>query len=48
MMCDMLVGLAKLQDAASVAEASALLSSREKLAVLGTRLGVERLEQLRV
>jgi membrane glycosyltransferase len=45
---DLLIGLAKLQDAESLQEASALLSSREKLAVLGTRTGVERLCQLRV
>jgi membrane glycosyltransferase len=44
---DLLVGLAKLQDAESLQEAAALLSSREKLAVLGTRAGVEWLCQLR-
>jgi len=43
---DLLIGLAKLQDAESLQEASALLSSREKLAVLGTRTGMERLCQL--
>jgi membrane glycosyltransferase len=43
---DLLVGMAKLQDAASLEEASALLSSREQLAVLGTRAGIERLMQL--
>jgi membrane glycosyltransferase len=44
---DLLVGLAKLQDAESVQEAVAVLASREKLAVLGTRAGIERLCQLR-
>jgi len=43
----LLVGLAKLRDAESLQEAAALLSSREKMAVLGTRTGVERLCQLR-
>jgi membrane glycosyltransferase len=43
---DLLVGLAKLRDAESLEEASALLSSREKLAVLGTWTGMERLGQL--
>ncbi len=45
---DLLVGLAKLDDAESVEEATALLSSREKLAVLGHRAGFERLVQLPV
>jgi membrane glycosyltransferase len=43
---DLLLGLAKLEDADSLEEASALLSNREKLAVLGTRIGFERLSQL--
>jgi membrane glycosyltransferase len=43
---DLLLGLAKLDDADSVEEAAALLSSREKLAVLGNRAGIERLCQL--
>ena len=45
---DLLVGLAKLDDADSLEEASELLSSREKLAVLGNRTGFERLCQLMV
>src|SRR5215813_1449326 len=43
---DLLVGLAKLDDADSLAEAAALLSDREKLAILGNRTGFERLCQL--
>ena len=43
---DLLLGLAKLNDARSLEEASSLLSGREKLAVLGNRAGVERLSQL--
>jgi membrane glycosyltransferase len=43
---DLLVGLAKLDDAESVEEATTLLSSREKLAVLGHRAGFGRLVQL--
>jgi membrane glycosyltransferase len=43
---DVLLGLAKLDDADSLKEASSLLSSREKLAVLGHRAGFERLCQL--
>jgi membrane glycosyltransferase len=43
---DLLLGLAKLNDADSIEEACALLSSREKLAVLGDRAGIERLRQL--
>jgi len=43
---DLLLGLAKLDDADSLAEASTLLSDREKLAVLGNRTGFERLCQL--
>jgi membrane glycosyltransferase len=43
---DLLVGLAKLDDADSVEEAAALLSGREKLMVLGHRVGFERLVQL--
>jgi membrane glycosyltransferase len=43
---DLLLGLAKLDDADSLEEASALLSDREKLAVLGNRTGFERLCQL--
>jgi membrane glycosyltransferase len=43
---DLLLGLAKLDDADSLEEASALLSNREKLAVLGNRRGFERLCQL--
>jgi membrane glycosyltransferase len=42
---DLLLGLAKLDDAESLEEASALLSKREKLAVLGNRAGFERLCQ---
>jgi membrane glycosyltransferase len=45
---DLLLGLAKLDDADSLEEASALLSNREKLAVLGNRTGFERLCQLMV
>jgi membrane glycosyltransferase len=45
---DLLLGLAKLDDADSLEEASALLSNREKLAVLGSRTGFERLCQLMV
>jgi membrane glycosyltransferase len=43
---DRLLGLAKLNEADSLEEASALLSSREKLAILGDRAGIERLNQL--
>lgn len=43
---DLLLGLAKLDDADSLEEASALLSGREKLAILGNRPGFERLCQL--
>jgi len=43
---DLLLGLAKLNDARKLEEASSLLSGREKLAVLGSRAGVERLSQL--
>jgi membrane glycosyltransferase len=43
---DVLLGLAKLDDADSLEEASALLSAREKLAVLGNRAGFERFCQL--
>jgi membrane glycosyltransferase len=43
---DVLLGLAKLDDADSIEEAAALLSEREKLAVLGHRAGFERLCQL--
>ena len=43
---DLLLGLAKLDDAASLEEAAALLSNREKLAILGNRMGFERLCQL--
>jgi membrane glycosyltransferase len=39
---DLLLGLAKLDDAGSLEEAAALLSHREKLAVLGNRTGFER------
>jgi membrane glycosyltransferase len=42
---DLLLGLAKLDDAETLEEASSLLSTREKLAVLGHRAGVERLCQ---
>jgi membrane glycosyltransferase len=45
---DLLLGLAKLDDADSLEEASALLSNREKLAILGNRTGFERLCQLTV
>jgi membrane glycosyltransferase len=45
---DVLLGLAKLDDAESLEEASALLSSREKLAVLGNRTGFERLCRLMI
>jgi membrane glycosyltransferase len=43
---DWLLGLAKLSEAESLEEASALLSGREKLAVLGHRAGIARLSQL--
>jgi membrane glycosyltransferase len=43
---DLLLGLAKLDDADNLEEASTLLSNREKLAVLGNRTGFERLCQL--
>lgn len=43
---DLLVGLAKLDDADSLEEAAAWLSDREKLAVLGDRTGFERFCQL--
>jgi membrane glycosyltransferase len=43
---DLLLGLAKLDDADSLEEASVLLSDREKLAVLGNRTGFERFCQL--
>jgi membrane glycosyltransferase len=43
---DLLLGLAKLDDADTLEEASTLLSKREKLAVLGSRTGFERLCQL--
>jgi membrane glycosyltransferase len=43
---DLLTGLAKLQDADSVEEASSMLSNREKLMVLGDDAGVGRLHQL--
>jgi membrane glycosyltransferase len=45
---DLLLGLAKLDDADNLKEAAALLSNREKLAVLGNRTGFERLCQLMV
>ncbi len=38
---DLLTGLAKLEDAESVAEASAMLTNREKLMVLSDGKGVE-------
>jgi membrane glycosyltransferase len=43
---ELLLGLVKLDDADSLEEAAALLSAREKLAILGNRLGFERLCQL--
>jgi membrane glycosyltransferase len=43
---DLLLGLAKLHDAASPEEASTLLSNPEKLAVLGNRAGLGRLSEL--
>jgi len=43
---DLLLGLAKMNDASSLEEASALLSGREKLMVLAHRAGFERLCQL--
>jgi membrane glycosyltransferase len=43
---DLWLGLAKLHDADNLEEASSLLSTREKLAVLGSRAGLERLSQL--
>jgi membrane glycosyltransferase len=43
---DLWLGLAKLHDADTLEEASALLSSREKLAALGSRAGLERMSQL--
>jgi membrane glycosyltransferase len=45
---DLLLGLVKLGDADSLEEASALLSDREKLAVLGNPTAFERLCQLMV
>jgi membrane glycosyltransferase len=42
---DLLLGLAKLDDADSLEEATVLLSPREKLAILGNRFGFERLCQ---
>jgi membrane glycosyltransferase len=45
---DLLLGLAKLDDADNLEEAATLLSNREKLAVLGSRTGFERLCQLMV
>jgi membrane glycosyltransferase len=42
---DLMLGLAKLNDAGNLEEASSLLSSREKLAVLGSRGGIERISQ---
>jgi membrane glycosyltransferase len=44
---DLLLGLAKLHDAGSLEEASSVLSTREKLAVLGNQAAIERLSQLR-
>ena len=44
---DLLLGLAKLEDADSVEEAAAMLSNREKIMVLSDCKGVEQLEQLR-
>src|SRR5262249_5915311 len=43
---DLLFGLAKLDDADNLEEATALLSEREKLAILGNRTGFERFCQL--
>jgi membrane glycosyltransferase len=43
---DLLLGLAKLSDADSIEEAASLLSTKEKLAVLGNRAGIEQLCQL--
>jgi membrane glycosyltransferase len=43
---DLLVGIAKLDDADSLEEAAALLSNREKLAVLANWTGLERVCQL--
>jgi membrane glycosyltransferase len=43
---DLLLGLAKLDDADSLEEAAMLLSDREKLAILGNRTGFERFCQL--
>jgi len=43
---DLLLGLAKLDDADSLKEAVMLLSDREKLAILGNRTGFERFCQL--
>jgi hypothetical protein len=42
---DLLVGMAKLDAADNLEEAVSMLSSREKLAVLGYRDGFERLRQ---
>jgi hypothetical protein len=42
---DLLLGIAKLDEADNLEEAVAMLSSREKLAVLGYRNGFERLRQ---
>ena len=44
---DLLLGLAKLQDAESVEEAAAMLSNREKIMVLSDCNGLEQLGQLR-
>jgi membrane glycosyltransferase len=43
---DLLVGLAKLDDAASIEEASVMLSGQEKVAVLSHHAGFERLVRL--
>jgi membrane glycosyltransferase len=43
---DLLLGIAKLDDADSVEEAAMLLTSREKLTVLANRNGFQRLSQL--
>ncbi len=44
---DLVLGLAKLNEAGGLEEASSWLSSKEKLAVLGHQAGIERLSQLR-
>ena len=42
----LVIGLAKLDDCASLTEADAMLSAREKMAVLGDARGLDRLAAL--